>query len=234
MDCALEHPYRSGCFGGDATAPLRPGGLDLTRRAVQCAGFVAGDRLLDLGCGEGKGTLLLRDLGYRVVGLDVSTKSLATAAGHLSDHPLVAANACCLPFTDESFDGVIAECSLSLVEHRRDALAECYRVLRPGGCLAITDVFARAAAVDDSSLPDCLAGLSTCDEIQTELALAGFHVERWEDHTTVLKTFMARLIFESDSPNVLWNGNEPGIGATLRQRRPGYFLLIATRTRKDI
>lgn len=235
MDCAVDHPYRSGRFGsGNEAVPLRPGGLDLTRRAAQCAGFAAGDQVLDLGCGEGKGTQLLRDLGCRVIGLDVSTSSLVAAATHLPDLSLVAANACCMPFADATLDGIIAECSLSLVEHRRDALAECNRVLRPNGRLAITDVFARTAAVDDSPLPACLAGLFTRDEILAELALAGFQVDQWEDHTAVLKTFMARLIFESDSQDGLWNSNDAAIGATLRQRRPGYFLLIAAKTGKEL
>ena len=235
MDCAVEHPYRSGRFGsGSEAVPLRPGGLDLTRRAAQCAGFAASDRVLDLGCGEGKGTQLLRDLGCRVIGLDVSTSSLASAAAHMPSLSLLAASACRLPFADATLDGIIAECSLSLVGCRRDALSECHRVLRPNGRLAITDVFARTAAVDDSPLPACLAGLSTRDEILTELALAGFQVDQWEDHTAVLKTFMARLIFESDSQNGLWNSDDAAIGATLRQRRPGYFLLIADKTRKEL
>ena len=234
MDCALEHPYRSGRFGGDSTEPLRPGGLELTRRAVQCAGFTAGQRILDLGCGTGAGTQFLRRRGCVAIGLDALTASLAAAVANLPGKPpLVAANAGTLPFATASMDGILAECSLSVINHRRETLAECYRVLRPGGHLAITDVFARVSAADDPPLPDCLAGMAPRDEIMLELADAGFHVERWEDHSTVLNVFMARLIFESGASDALWADDATNLSAALRRRRPGYFLSIAAKAKES-
>jgi arsenite methyltransferase len=232
MGCVAEHPYRSGRFGGNEAVPLRPGGLELTRRAAQYAGFTGGQWVLDLGCGEGKGTQWLCELGCRVIGLDVSWSSLATAAAHLPELLPITASASRLPFGEATFDGIIAECSLSLVEQRRTALAECCRVLRPGGRLAITDVFFHTPAVEDSLMSSCLAGVTKRDEIQDELVQAGFRVDLWEDHSAVLRTFMARLILESDSPNGLWNGNDATVNAALRQRRPGYYLLIASKAGK--
>jgi ubiquinone/menaquinone biosynthesis C-methylase UbiE len=227
MDCAVEHPYRSGHFGGNNKEPLRPGGLELTRLAVQYAGFTAGDPILDLGCGEGTGTQLLKQHGCEAIGLDTSTASLAAAAAHLSDLPLIAASACRLPFADASLNGILAECSLSLVEQRDDVLAECYRVLRSDGRLAVTDIYARKTLNSNQPLPACLTGMVPKDEILAGLTNAGFRVERWEDHSPVLKTFMARLIFECDSPDALWAGDAGTLNAALKQCQPGYFLLIA-------
>ncbi len=68
--CALEHPYQSGRH--DDGAPLRPGGADLTQRALHCAGFRAGERVLDLGCGVGVATRLLREHGCTALGLDLA------------------------------------------------------------------------------------------------------------------------------------------------------------------
>ncbi len=229
MDCVAEHPYRSGRFGGTEAEPLRPGGLDLTRRAMQYAGFAPGKRVLDLGCGQGAGTRLLSRWGCDAIGLDVSTTALASATRRMPGLPVIAAGAHHLPFADESLDGILAECSLSLVERRDQALTECHRALRPGGRLAITDVFARESGTADSPLPTCVAGMARRDEILAGLADAGFHIERWEDHSAVLKAFVARLIFESDSSNPLWTGDGASPNAALRQRRPGYFLLVAAK-----
>jgi SAM-dependent methyltransferase len=232
MDCVVRHPYHSGRFGGTAAEPLRPGGLDLTRRAVQCAGFGAGQRILDLGCGEGAGTRYLLGRRCMAIGLDVSTDALTDAAACMPGLPLVAADAGRLPFADSSMDGILAECSLSVTENHQEVLAECHRILRPGGRLAITDVFARAAAAADNGeaqLPACLAGMATREEILTRLATADFCVERWEDHSVLLKAFMARLIFESDTPDALWASDTATLNAALRQRRPGYYLLIAAK-----
>jgi ubiquinone/menaquinone biosynthesis C-methylase UbiE len=146
---------------------------------------------------------------------------------------LLAASADQLPLADASLDGILAECSLSLTDYAEAALAECQRTLRCGGRLAITDMFAREAGTG-SELPACLGNLHTRDEILARLVSAGFQVERWEDHSAVLKTFMARLIFASGSPDALW-GDVPSqtaarYGEALRQRRPGYFLLVASKT----
>jgi ubiquinone/menaquinone biosynthesis C-methylase UbiE len=229
MDCAVTHPYHSGNFGGSDDEPLRPGGLELTRLAVQHAGFAEGDRILDLGCGEGAGTQLLCLHGCNAIGLDTSIAALAAAAEHMPGLQLISASALSLPFADESLDGILAECSLSLVEQRAVVLAESHRVLRSGGRLAITDVYARNTVSHDQPLPACLAGMTAQNEILAELANAGFRVERWEDHSQVLKEFMARLIFESDTPDALWAGDAATLNAALRQSRPGYFLLIAVK-----
>jgi SAM-dependent methyltransferase len=229
MDCAVAHPYHTGRFSGGDIEPLRPGGLELTRLAVQYAGFTAGDHILDLGCGEGAGTQMLRQHGCNAIGLDTSTGSLATAAAHLSGQPLVKANARNIPFADASLDGILAECSLSLVDQRCVVLAECHRILRHGGRLAITDVFARNTISPDQPLPASLAGMAPQNEILAGLANAGFRVERWEDHSQVLKAFMARLIFECDSADALWADDAGTLNSALRQFRPGYFLLIAVK-----
>jgi ubiquinone/menaquinone biosynthesis C-methylase UbiE len=236
MDCSVRHPYVSGCFSDKEDDVLRPGGLDLTRRVVRCAGFGAGQRILDVGCGDGFGTQVLRRQGCAAMGLDVSPSTLRTTAARLPGLPLLAANVEKLPLADASLDGILAECSLSLAGYDKAALIECHRTLRPGGRLAITDVFAREPKVG-GELPSCLGHLLERDDILARLVSAGFQVSRWEDHSAVLKTFMARLIFAAGSPNALW-GNVPNqtaacYGEALRQRRPGYFLLVANKTTRS-
>lgn len=227
MDCCAVHPYQSGRFGGSYKEALRPGGSALTRLAIQHAGFVAGEHILDLGCGEGAGTQLLLEHGCHAIGVDASAASLASAAARLPGVSLITASACSLPFANASVDGILAECLLSLVEQRGAVLAECHRVLRSGGRFAITDVFARDAAGAGQQLPACLTGMAPQNQILAEVAQAGFRVQRWEDHSPVLKTFMARLIFESGTSDGLWAGDAGVLNAALRQCRPGYFLLIA-------
>lgn len=102
----------------------------------------AAPRILDFGTGVGNGITPLRlELPDAIVtGVDVSTRSLALARGQLgADAALVAFDGRRLPFTDASFDAVIAAC----VFHHIDAalhvgiLQELRRVLRPGGLLMI-------------------------------------------------------------------------------------------------
>lgn len=89
-------------------------------------------RVLDVGCGTGGMLALLPRT--RCAGVDLSPVALAHARGR-GLTALARSSACSLPFPDKSFDAVLA---LDLLYHRgigdeAKALAECRRVLRPGG-----------------------------------------------------------------------------------------------------
>lgn len=122
--------------------------IDFKRLDIQ-----PGDRLLDLGCGEGRHCInayLLHDK-IDVVGVDLSREDLATAHQRLqpflpeSNAPeaeksfaLYRANGLCLPFADNSFDKVICSEVLEHIPDYRAMLAEIDRVLKPDGLLAIS------------------------------------------------------------------------------------------------
>jgi SAM-dependent methyltransferase/predicted O-methyltransferase YrrM len=100
---------------------------DLDRRH----GPLAGQRLVDAGCGPGWYAEALRRRGATVVPLDGAAEEL-TSAGRAPDGSLVA-DATNLPFAGALFDGVV--CS-NLLEHTPDTkavLEEIRRVLKPGG-----------------------------------------------------------------------------------------------------
>lgn len=116
-------------------------------RLIQRAGVHADQRVLDLGCGTGTLTLMLKHSapGAEIVGLDGDTEVLAIAEAKAAragveiqwDHAM----AYSLPYGDQSFDAVLS----SLVIHhlyREDKLStfrEVRRVLKPGGALHIVD-----------------------------------------------------------------------------------------------
>jgi arsenite methyltransferase len=223
--CCLEHPFQSGRHADGE--PLRPGGGELTERAIACAGFAPGERVLDLGCGTGVATQVLRRHGCAAVGLDLASRRLALARENDPELAVVVADARSLPFADASLDGILAECSLTLAGYSAATLSECRRVLRPGGRLAVTDLFVRAEDVDRQPLPGCMDGMISRNAILAAMADAGLAVKRWEDHSDVLKSFMAQLIFSGRGSEALWLGNGSAYSAALRACRPGYFLLVA-------
>ena len=226
--CVLEHPYQAGCH--DRGEPLRPGGSELTLRALRSANFAPGERVLDLGCGTGVATKLLRRHGCEALGLDLVAKRLALARSQESTLAMVAGDARSLPFADGCFDGILSECALSLIGYTADTLAECRRVLRPGARLAITDLYTRVEEAPCQPLPGCLGGMTSRANILAALAVAGFALRRWEDHSDRLKSFVAQLIFAGIGAESLWTGDSPAYAAALRASRPGYFLLVAQRT----
>lgn len=96
-------------------------------------------RILDLACGDG---FLAETLGTApgsatVVGLDLSAAELRAARRRLgAGVPLAQARAQRLPLPDASVDAVASHMALMLMDPVEPVLAECRRVLRPGGRLA--------------------------------------------------------------------------------------------------
>ena len=104
---------------------------------LRLAGDVTGRRVLDAGCGSGPLFAALRDRGAIVTGVDLSAGLLAQARRRLGpDADLRLADLTDpLPFSDDSFDDVIASLVLHYFEDWGPTLAEMHRVLRPDGRL---------------------------------------------------------------------------------------------------
>lgn len=228
-DTALS-PYAQGLMPpGRATgspARLRPGGGDLTCRAIAAGGWRAGHRVLDLGCGNGESLATLHRLGIDAVGLDLVLPPDAAV-------PVIRGRGEDLPFPSSCFDGVLAECSLSVMDDPEAALAEVARVLKPGASLVAADVYGRGTVTDPRSLPPCLSGVVSGDELKRRLTRAGLVSTLWEDHSETLKRLIGQVLFEHGSLTPLW-GDSPSDGNTgeaIRQLRPGYLLLAAIRPR---
>lgn len=97
--------------------------------------WVAGDRVLDVGCGNGAYLALVP----RAIGVDLSPGMLTTTRARVTN-PLACADAQELPFPDASFDTVLVPHMLYHVPDREQAARELRRVLRPGGtCVAVTN-----------------------------------------------------------------------------------------------
>ena len=113
-------------------------------------GLQAGDRLLDLGCGNGRHAFEAHRRGAHTLAFDrdggdtndaAAMLAAMRAAGEAPADAVGAAvngDALSLPFADASFDRVIAAEVLEHVAADAAAVAELARVLRPGGTLAVT------------------------------------------------------------------------------------------------
>lgn len=87
---------------------------------------------IDVGCGRGARTEALRELGFRAIGVDAAADRVAAARASFPQCTFHVGDATSLPLADASCDLVFSCSVLQYVDHRR-MLAECQRVLRPGG-----------------------------------------------------------------------------------------------------
>ncbi len=133
--------------------------------------------ILDLGCGDGRFTRPARALG-----LDVTTFDLSAVMLGALDGPRVRGDAARLPFPSAAFAGAAALYMLYHLPEPSLALAECRRVLRPGGLLAVS----APSRYNDPELSAVLAPLpeGSFDAENGAEMVAGFFeilaVERWD------------------------------------------------------
>lgn len=121
-------------------AIMSVGNAQLWRAAtVRAVDPQAGERILDVAAGTGTSSAALARSGARVVALDFSPGMVAEGRRRHPQLEFVEGDAEKLPFGDDEFDAVTISFGLRNVEHPKVALAEMYRVLKPGGRLVVCE-----------------------------------------------------------------------------------------------
>ena len=157
---------------------------------------LAGMRILDLGSGSGRDCYILSQLvgedGY-VVGVDMTVEQLQVANRHLDWHQQRFGFARSnvefhqgyiekldeLELEDESFDIIVSNCVINLSPDKEAVLKQAYRLLKPGGELYFSDVYADRRVdqvlVDDPVLyGECLSGALYWNDFHNLAKKAGF------------------------------------------------------------
>ncbi|MGD0778028.1 MAG: arsenite methyltransferase [Candidatus Solibacter sp.] len=147
----------------------------------------AGETVLDLGSGGGLDVLLsARRVGLtgKAYGLDMTDEMLALARENqrkagVENVEFLKGEIEHIPLPDNSVDVVISNCVINLSADKDQVLREAFRVLKPGGRLAVSDVVTRGdvpAEVRQNMLlwVGCIAGALQDSEYAAKLATAGF------------------------------------------------------------
>ena len=186
------------------------------------ASLAAGDVVLDLGSGAGIDCFLAAQrVGPegRVIGVDMTPEMIERArqsadAGGFGNVEFRLGEIEALPLADESVDVVISNCVLNLSPTKERALAEAYRVLRPGGRIVVSDM------VSDLAVPEVLEGnldaVAACLPIQRERYLDQFRAAGFGDvRITSEKPYPASYIL-SDPGVRSFIASHPAEAAELR------------------
>lgn len=151
------------------------------------AALKAGEVVLDLGSGGGFDCFLAaRQVGEtgRVIGVDMTPEMISKARTNAEKDRYLNVEFRLgeienLPVANEAVDVIISNCVINLSPNKSRVFSEMYRVLKPGGRLAISDVVAFAelpeAVREDMSLyTGCIAGASLLSEVEAVLRASGF------------------------------------------------------------
>lgn len=136
--------FGPGAYGAWFETPLgRLVWADEFQAMVTLLNPLAGHRILDAGCGDGRLAATLAREAERVIGVDAN-RDMLRAARHRRDHgaqvDLVGADLAALPFPNDSLDAVTAVTVFCFVAEPVAALRELARVVRPGGRVVVGEL----------------------------------------------------------------------------------------------
>jgi len=200
---ALNVVADGGCCGGGGCDPITTDlyaegdvtGIpdEAVRASLGCGNPTAlaelqpGEVVLDLGSGGGIDVLLsAQRVGPtgKAYGLDMTDEMLALARANqqkagVTNVEFLKGDIERIPLPDASVDVIISNCVINLAADKDEVLREAFRVLRPGGRLAVSDVVVRGEMPDDLRRNvelwiGCIAGALEEREYAAKLAMAGF------------------------------------------------------------
>src|SRR5437667_3374778 len=188
--CATDDPITSNLYTDEQTAALPK---EAVLASLGCGNPTAlaelheGEVVLDLGSGGGIDVLLSArrvGLGGKAYGLDMTDEMLSLARENqrkagVANVEFLKGEIEHIPLPDASVDVIISNCVINLSADKRQVLREAFRVLKPGGRFAVSDVVVRGelpSAVRRSmeAWVGCVAGALEEREYRDKLAKAGF------------------------------------------------------------
>jgi SAM-dependent methyltransferase len=171
---------------------------------IAFAGLRPGDTVVDLGCGGGLDVLLAAAKvgpGGKAVGIDMTEAMVERArrnaarqgTGNVEIHLAVIDQ---LPLADASADCIISNCVINLAPDKRAVFREMFRVLKPGGRVAVSDIALKKplpAEVYQSLLAyvGCIAGAVLIDDYRRDLLAAGYQAVQVVDTGADLNAYAA-------------------------------------------
>ncbi|MFD1641191.1 arsenite methyltransferase [Halohasta litorea] len=189
------------------------------------ASLDAGETVLDLGAGAGFDCFLAaREVGEtgHVIGVDMTPEMIEKARENSRENRSANTEFRLgeiehLPVADGTVDVIISNCVINLSPAKPQVFAEAFRVLQPGGRLAVSDVVLSASppeAVqsDLDAIASCVGGAATVEALETMLEAAGFvgiEIEPKDESREFIREW-------SDEYDV----SEYAVSATIEARKP--------------
>ena len=202
--CSAEDPITGNLYKKEETADLPKSAVDASLgcgNPTALIDLLEGDVVLDLGSGGGIDVLLsARRVGPtgKVYGLDMTDEMLELARDNqrkagATNVEFLKGDIQAIPLPDNSVDVVISNCVINLAPDKSRVLNEAFRVLKPGGRFAVSDVIVRGEVSpqlrrDMELWVGCIAGALHEVDYTEKLDQAGFDaidVETWRVYDDV-------------------------------------------------
>ncbi len=182
----------------------------MTRHLLCLAGLTAGDRVLDIACGYGGTLRALARLGCAPAGIDISQVCVdearrANITAGLGDRITVRkGDFHDIDSPDAAWDACVCQESIIHSTDRPRVVSEVFRVLRPGGVFAFSDILtapdADLAVVDAAFARLGVRGGATPADYRRMTEAAGFEILHAEERHADIKAHYAKLATQLETP----------------------------------
>jgi len=236
--CGCDDPITTHLYSAEETASVPDTAAAVSLgcgNPTALAALEPGQTVLDLGSGGGIDVLLsARRVGPagKVYGVDMTDEMLTLARENqrkagATNVEFLKGTIEAIPLPDQSVDVIISNCVINLSEDKDAVLREAFRVLKPGGRFAVSDVVIRGEVPSEIRRSmelwvGCVAGALQEDEYAAKLKAAGFdsvELEPWRVYQVEdARAFLAESGIEMDrfAPQV----DGKVASAFIRARRP--------------
>lgn len=237
LDANMNAEKNNQFYEAEECSLCRPGGFQMTETLFS---FIEPEKreesltVIDAGCGSGAAMRYLREKYpfWKIHGIDPNPPEQVMQEGKeplpASEEPLkiLAGEAEQMPFPDTSADVVLMECSFSKTWDPSRALSEVLRVLKPGGWLLMSDMYARKEEITgQGQMSGVLGRLESYKTIFKRLQDAGFAVLEMQDCSGELMQWIGQKIMDGGACELYAN---LGVDReALKRAGCGYFICAA-------
>ena len=197
----------------DNSVPMRPGGMELTKRLLDISGLKGG-LILDFGCGAGHTAEYLINKQFNVIGTDKSELLIKKAVLRCPEAEFFVLENIDNLKLQNKLDGIISECVIAFLENKQKIINKIYSFLKCGGIFIINDITALVKKEPGIFF--------TFDDWIETLKKTGFEIIHYEDNTDALKEFYLKALWENRSCCI-----SDCIPEGYKGKETGYFSIIA-------
>lgn len=195
------------------------GGLNLVNEIIEMYKTNEDIKVLDAGCGSGYSVNYLSEKGFDVTGIDHSEEMINLGKERYKDINIKVMDANNLDFSENYFDLILFECSLSVMKSPEKILESCTKLLKKNGIILLSDFFFKQTNIDDDTYT-----LNYWNKLFADL---NFQTIIFQDKSQEWKNYLGMVLWEYGELSGLLRGNQNNkINNDIFKKETGYFLVI--------